>query len=83
MTKKHEAYRWCLLWQSNLKDEIDVIKEGLDFFVKKYGEQPDFIYIFKDGKSKSYDRIPTLIDKQLFHVGLVAIPLPIGIKTEI
>ena len=82
MAKKHEPYRWCLLWQSDKKTEEEVLKDGLEFFIKKYSERPDYIGLWKDGKLKSYEGIPTVIDKQLFYIGLVSMPIPYGIKVE-
>lgn len=77
MSKKHDAYRWSLLWQSDKKTIEEVIQEGLEAFSRKYnGSKPDFISVFNDCKLPSYDGINLVKDRMIFHMQLISMPIP-------
>jgi hypothetical protein len=76
MAKVKEEYRWCELWRSSEKEKEKILKDSLEFFVRKYKENPEVFYCNKSISLKTYMGIPIITDKQLFHIGLVFMPVP-------
>lgn len=76
MKKKKDAEPWHMLWRSEKKTIEEILKDAIEYFVKKHKVKPEKILVNPDVKLTSYDGISLVKDKQMFSLELICMTIP-------